>query len=125
MKGSIKDVTIKQATAEDIRFFYPDGAPHTSYSWIASYRGQPACLAGLIVSRHGCCAFSEVLPGIDAPKRTIWLTAMALLENIKALGLPMYAACELHDKMAQKFVSRLGFTHYRSHREGELFTWQA
>lgn len=122
---SVKDVEIRQATADDIRLFYPNGAPRTVYAWIAFYKGVPACLAGLVVERGGCVAFSEVKPGIDAPKRTIWLAAKMLLEHIKALKLPMYAGCEISDKMAQKFVTRLGFKREREHQGMELFVWQA
>lgn len=124
MVGKIKDVEIRPATAEDIRLFYPDGPPRTSYSWIALYKGLPACLAGLIVERGGCIAYSEVKPDIAAPKLTVWRTAHALLAHICALKLPMYAACEFHDKMAQAFVMRLGFKHERKFQGSELFIWQ-
>lgn len=124
MNDEIKDVEIRQATADDMRHFCPDGPPHSSYAWIAFYKGEPACLAGLTINRYGCCAFSDVKPGIKAPARTIFLTAKVLMEHIKALNIPMYATCDLRDKMAQKFVSRLGFKHQRTHHDLEVFTWR-
>lgn len=124
MSAKIKDVEIRQATAQDIRDFYSFDCPRTSYVWVALYKGIPACIAGLTIGRGGCVAFSEVKAGIDAPKRTIWLTAVALMEHIRSLKLPMYAACEFHDKMAQKFVRKLGFIRQRNLQGAELFVWQ-
>lgn len=124
MSAEIKDVEIRVATADDIRLFYPAGPPRTSYSWIASYKGTPACLAGLIIEKGGCIAYSEIKHGIDAPKLTIWKTAVALMQHIRALDLPMYAACETYDKMAQAFVERLGFKRERNFQGMELFKCQ-
>lgn len=124
MTGNIKDVEIRAATAQDMLLFYPEGSPRTTYSWVAYYRGIPACLAGLIVERGGCIAYSEIREGIKSPKITIWRTAKALLSHIKALGLPMYAACDLVDISAQAFVKRLGFSSEREYQGMELFTWQ-
>lgn len=125
MTDKIKDVEIRVATADDARLFYPDGCPRSCYGWIASYKGEPACFAGLIIERGGCVAFSEIKPGITAPRMTIWRTALVLLEHIKALNLPMYAGCDLQDKMAHKFVQMLGFIRQREFQEMELFLWQA
>lgn len=124
MTDNIKNVTIRRASAEDIRYFYPDGAPRTSHAWLALYKNQPACLAGLTVERGGCVAYSEILPGIVAPKATIWRTARALMEHIKSLNLPMYAACDPVNISAQKFVERLGFKHERLFQDMELYVWQ-
>lgn len=120
MTDRIKDVEIKMATAEDIKLFYPGGPPRTSYSWVAFYKGSPACLAGLVLDRGGYIAYSEMKKN-GASKLTIWRTAKALLARIKALRLPMYAACEMSDKMAQAFVARLGFDHEREFQGLELF----
>lgn len=107
-----------------MRHFYPKGSPRTAYSWVAFYKGAPACLAGLIVEKGGCIAFSEIKEGIKAPKITIWRTARALMERIKGLNLPMYAACDFNDKMAHEFVKRLGFSRERNFQGSELFKWQ-
>lgn len=109
MTNDIKDVEIRQATADDIKLFYPDGPPRTSYSWLALYRGKPACLAGIIMERGGCIAYSEILPDCDAPKITIWRTARALLDLIKSVGVPVYAMCDPENVGTNKFVERLGF----------------
>jgi hypothetical protein len=124
MKNSIKDVQIRKASAEDIRIFYPAGSPRTSYAWIAFYKGIPACLAGLIVEKGGCIAFSEIKPGIDAPKMKVWRAARILMAHIESLGLPMFAACEPTDKSARRFVERLGFAYKKNYQGKELFIWQ-
>lgn len=122
LNSKIKDVVIRQATAEDMKLFFPDGSPRTSYSWLATYKGEPACLAGLILERGGCIAYSEMRE-VNAPKQTIWRTARALLELIVALGLPMHAACDVGNERTQAFVQRLGFTKERKFNDSELFSW--
>lgn len=119
---SIKDVEIKQATAADIAHFYPNGSPRTCYAWVAYYLGKPACLAGITVERGGCVAFSEILPNA-APKVTIWRAALALLDHIVSLKLPMVAGCEEMDARAQDFVKRLGFKRMNNMQGMEIFTW--
>ena len=121
---TVKDVEIRQATAEDIKLFYPDGPPRTAYSWIAFYKGEPACLCGLILERGGCVAYSEIKPGIKAPKVTIWKAAKKLFALIEQLKLPMYAGCEIYDMKAQAFVERLGFKYERTFQGMELYKCQ-
>lgn len=123
MTNNIKDVEIKRATREDIKLFYPDGPPRTSYSWLVLYKGVPACLAGVIMERGGCIAYSEMKEG-NYPKKAIWLTAKALLENIKSVGVPLYAICEKESARSQAFVERLGFHYKRIHDGKRLYLWQ-
>ncbi len=123
MSDKIKDVEIRQATAEDIKLFYPNGSPRTVYAWLALYKGVPACLAGLIIDRRASCvAFSEVKE-VDASKLTRWRTAQVLFAHIRALNMPMFAACEASDKNAQRFVERLGFKRYCPYKGAEIYTW--
>lgn len=125
MQHNIKDVEIRQASLDDIKLFYPDGSPRTAYSWLALYKGVPACLAGLIVHRSGCIAFSEIAPGIDAPRMTIWRTAKVLFSLIEQLKLPMQAACDIGDTAAHRFVEALGFIAAKRRLQGmEMFLWQ-
>ncbi len=120
MINNIKDVEIRQATADDIKLFYPDGPPRTTYSWLALYKGKPACLAGLIMERGGCIAYSE-MKDCDAPKMTIWRTARALLDLIKSVGVPMYAACDPENLRTNQFVERLGFEYKRPYHGTRLY----
>lgn len=123
MSNKIKDVEIYQATADDIRTFFPNGAPRTAYSWVATYKGKPACLAGITLEKGGTLVFTEILPDIGAPKMTVWRTAKALLECIRSVGLPMYTACQESNLDAQAFVQRLGFTHKYPARGLEYYAW--
>lgn len=124
MDKPIKDVEIRRATSQDVALFYGEECPRTCYAWIAFYKGKAACVAGLTVDRRaGCIAFSEIKPDINAPKITIWRTAKQLSDKIVQLGFPMYAACDLSDKMAQEFVKRLGFIRQRNYQGMELFVW--
>lgn len=123
MTDKIKDVEIRRASREDIKLFYPNGF-RTCYAWIAFYKGKPGCLAGVIVERGGYIAFSDVAKDIQAPKITIWRTARVLFDHIKSLKLPLYAACEFSDNMAQEFLKRLGFRYIMPYQQTELFKWQ-
>lgn len=124
MNNKIKDVEIYQATAEDLFMFFPKGPPRTAYSWVAKYKGKPVCLAGITLEKAGTLVYSEIMPDVDAPKMTVWRTAKALLECIRSVGLPMYAACQSDNFDAQAFVQRLGFTHKYPARGMEYFAWQ-
>jgi len=124
----IKDVEIVKATAENIRYFYPDGCPRTCYGWIAYYKGQPACFAGVTVERGGYVAFCDLKPDINAPKQTIWRAAKIMFENMRSLNLPMMAIyCEPHkQRQGQKFVERLGFRYSHTYDGMEIYKclWQ-
>ena len=122
MTNSIKDVEIRQASAADIKLFYPDGPPRTTYSWVALYKGIPSCLAGLIVERGGCIAYMELKPG-NYPNVTMGRTALALMKHIENIGLPMFAMCDPANEKAQAFVTHLGFNRQRAYEGVELFKW--
>ena len=119
MLADIKDVEIRPATAADLREFYGVDSPRTSYSWIATYKGIPACVAGLVIEQGGCIAYSHMKP-VGAPKMTIWRTARALLAHIEGLGLPMVAQC---DDAAGAFLTRLGFKRWHNLQGTEIFSW--
>lgn len=121
MTDNIKDVEIRSATVEDIKLFYPDGPPRTAYSWLALYKGIPACLAGLIMERGGCIAYSEMKEG-NYPKKAIYRTARALFERIKSIGVPIHTVCENNERN-RAFIERLGFIFKRMHDGKELYIW--
>jgi hypothetical protein len=120
----IRDVEIKPATAQSIREFYPDGAPQSCYGWIATYKGKAACFAGFTVSRGGYMAFCDIKQN-DAPKLTIWRTARAMFEKMKAMGVPMMAIyCDPENqKRGQAFVRRLGFKYIGMCNGAEIFSF--
>lgn len=122
MTNDIKDVEIRAATLEDIKLFYPDGPPRTTYSWLATYKGKPACLAGLIVERGGCIAYSEMKDG-DYPKKAIVRTAHALMQHIRSVGVPILAACKPDHESSNKFVKKLGFNYKHIHDGKRLYIW--
>jgi len=118
MDREIKDVEIKKATAEDIKFFYPEGSPRTCYAWIAFYRGMPACLAGVIMETGQYpVPFSDVLPN-KAPKMTVYRTAIALFELIKSLKLPLFTGTE---GCKSKFLESLGFVYIGERQGWEMY----
>jgi hypothetical protein len=118
----IKDVEIRRATADDIRLFYPEGSPLTCYAWIALYKGQPACLAGVTLQKRAMCvAFCDMKPDINAPKITIWRAAKVMFGEMKKLGLPMVAVYCEPSPAGQAFVKRLGFEYLYTRDGQEVF----
>jgi len=117
----IKDVEIRQATAEDIKTFYPDGSPRTCYAWVALYRGLPVCIAGLIIQRTGAIIFSDMLPH-GAPKRTAWLVIRELYARIVALGIPFYTAIECDNERSRRLFKHLGMVYLRTVSGEEVYT---
>lgn len=114
----MQDVEIRVATAADVREFYPDGPPRTVHAWLASYKGKPACLAGVILDRNGAVAFSDLKSGIIAPKITIWKTAVTLLKLIQGLQLPVITGVE---GKRSKFLERLGFEPTRRNGPWQMY----
>lgn len=121
----IKDVEIRQATAESIKEFYSEGCPRTCYGWIAYYKGKAACFAGVTMERHGAVAFCDIKEN-DAPKLTVWRTAKIMFANIKALGLPMMAIyCEPENqRRGQAFIRKLGFKYSHTFHGMEIYKCQ-
>jgi hypothetical protein len=113
----IKDVDIKKATDEDIRIFYPDGSPFTIQAWVASYKGTPTCLAGVIYEKTRFVPFSDVIPN-DAPKMTVWRTVLELWGLIKGLELPLTTGVQCKKS---EFLERLGFKHIGSAQGWEMY----
>lgn len=103
----IKNVDIRQATAEDIKLFYPNGSPYTCYAFLASYQGKPAALAGLIIKRTGAVIFSDMLPH-GASKRTAWLAIKELYGRIVQLDIPFYTAVEGCEERSKMLFKHLG-----------------
>lgn len=122
----IKDVRIEQATSESIKAFYSEGCPHTCYGWIAYYKDQPACFAGVTLDKSGAIAFCDIKEN-DAPKMTVWRTAKAMFENIKSIGLPMIAPyCDPENQRSgQSFVKHLGFEYAYTYNGMEVFKCQS
>lgn len=112
----IENVEIRQASAEDIKLFYPNGSPYTVQAWLALYKGEPACLAGIIIQRGQIVPFSDVKPDIDAPKMTVYRTAKELFRLIKSLNLTLTTGTE---GCRSKFLEKLGFKHI-----GPLNGWE-
>lgn len=113
----IKDVQIRKADAEDIRLFFPEGSPYTIYAWIAFYKGEAACLAGVIMKRGQAIPFADVKPN-TASKRTTWMAAKELLEQIKTLELPLVTATEC---ARSPFLEKLGFKHLGHNQGWEMY----
>ena len=113
----IQDVEIRQATLDDIKLFYAEGPPFTVQAWLASYKGQPACLAGVIIRRGMMTPFCDIKPN-DAPKMTIWRTAKELFRLIKSLNLPLITGTE---NCKSKFLESLGFRHIGQNNGWEMY----
>lgn len=114
----IEHVEIRKATAEDIKLFYPDGPPYTAEAWLASYKGVPACLAGIAIRPGQIVPFCDLKDNINAPKITIWRTAKELFRLIKSLNLPLTTGVECH---RSRFLEKLGFKHIGPNQGWEMY----
>lgn len=112
---------IRPAMAGDLPHFFEAPPQQTIRAWVVDYKGKPACLAGVCrLNRYTVLAFSEIAPGVDAPKLTVWRTALKLFEHIKNTGLDVIADPDCNIEGAARFLKRLGF-----HEVGEgLYKWE-
>jgi hypothetical protein len=104
------DVEIRRATQEDLDAFYGKAVRPSCKAWIAFWKGEAACVAGISLERVGPVAFSDVKPGIDAPTITIWRTAKAMLDEMRERKLPLIVGLERCKPNSAKFLRSLGFT---------------
>ena len=103
------NVEIRRATADDITAFYGVPSRSSCLAWIALWKGQPACLAGISFEGFGMVGFSMMKEGIDAPPITIWRTAKIMLGFIKEKGFPLFAKANDCKHNSAKFLESLGF----------------
>ncbi len=120
MKNS--EVIIRPLNMRDIKEFYPDKKPERAVrGWAAEYDGRLACIAGVTrVNPYDLLAFSDVMQGIQAPRLTVWRTAVKLFGNIKSLGLDVIADPNCNIGRAPEFLKRLGFYEIN----GGLYKWE-
>ena len=113
------DVLIRRASKEDLEAFYGKAARPSCKAWIAFYKGEPACVAGIALERIGPVAFSDVKPGVDAPPITIWRTAKKMLDEMRERKLPLIVGINKCKPNSEKFLRSLGFVALGEHG-GEL-----
>lgn len=113
------DVVIRRATKEDLETFYGRMNRPSCKAWIAFWKGEPACVAGIALERIGPVAFSDMKPGIGAPAITIWRTAKTMLDEMMRRELPLVVALNKCSPHSYRFLRSLGFV-LMDDRDGEL-----
>lgn len=113
------NITVRYATKEDVDAFHrmhesiPDhGHTHTLENtiraWVVEKDGELACIAGVIFGKGYVEAFSDMMPGLKASKRTIYKYAKILANNIKGLNIPVIALAK-ENPDSSKFLMSMGF----------------
>ena len=105
-------VVIRPATKDDIEEFIGH-IDQTVRAWVVEYKGKKVALAGTVrISPFASLAFSH-LRETDAPKITIYRTALKLFEKIKTTGTVILADPNENipeiAKGAPAFLKSLGF----------------
>lgn len=113
------DVEIRRASREDLEAFYGRETRPSCKAWIAFYKGEPACIAGIALERVGPVAFSDVKPDVNAPTITIWRAAKAMLDEMKERKLPLIVGINRLKPNSYKFLCSLGFVAL-GEQDGEL-----
>lgn len=113
------DVIIRRATKEDLEAFYGRENRPSCKAWIAFWKGEAACVAGIALERIGPVAFSDVKPGINAPTITIWRTAKVMLEEMRKREVPLIVGVNKCVPNSYRFLKSLGFV-LLDDRDGEL-----
>lgn len=99
-------ITIRGATQDDVRAFYPAGLGRSVRAWVAEVDGDVRAIAGVLPTPDYLLVFSDMKAGADLPKLTIWRGALRLMERIAALNLPLLA---VETNCSGPFLQRLGF----------------
>ncbi len=112
---------IRPATKEDIEEFLGP-IDQTVRAWVVEYKGGKVALAGTVrISPFASLAFSNIRE-TDAPKITVYRTALKLFEKIKTTGSVIIADPNENEpaiaKGAPAFLKSLGF-----HEIDGVFRW--
>lgn len=119
------NIEIRPITSQDILAFYGHGLRETVRGWSVYLDGELAAICGITIGHGIMVAFSEVKPGLEVPKITIWRTANDLMDRIKTLGYKrFFAVASPSIPGAPAFLERLGFIHVESSVRGEVFKWE-
>lgn len=112
-------IELRPLTKEDIEIFHEhaetNNIPHinpyarTIRGWAIEEHGRLVCIAGVTIGDDYVEAFSDIMPGIQSSKRTIWKYAKMLADNIKALGLDPIAVAKADWPNSGKFLESVGF----------------
>lgn len=108
----MNEPTIRPATQADIEDFIGP-LDQTVRAWVVEYKGEKVALAGTVrISPFASLAFSHIRE-TDAPKITIYRTAVKLFEKIKTTGSVIIADPNENEPAiasgAPAFLKSLGF----------------
>lgn len=112
-------IEVRPITRADVQAFHEravaagstklDPFERTMRGWAIDKDGETVCIAGLIFDKTYIEAFSDFLPNIDAPKRTIWRYGRILAQKIRDLNLPAIAIAKEDWPNSGKFLESVGF----------------
>jgi len=103
------DVEVRRADSADLIAFYGKLPAVSCKAWVARWKGETVCCAGVAYEDIGPVAFSDMKPGIKAPPIKIWRTAKYLLEEMRASGLPLIVELNRRKHNSEEFLKSLGF----------------
>jgi len=103
------DVEVRRADSADLEAFYGRDVRPSVKAWIALWRGEPSCIAGIAFEEAGFVAFCDVRPGLKASPIKIWRTAKYILDEMLGKGLPLITQLNTSIDKSEKFLQSLGF----------------
>jgi len=118
---------MRPATSADYAAFYGRMPELTTRAMVVIKDGEIACIAGVSIGKTFIEAFSDMKPGVQAPKRTIWRYARLLRDFIASLRLPVIALCDPGKPLSGKFLESLGFVcagEFNNYKAYRLTQWQ-
>lgn len=119
------DVVIRPLKYKDLVEFYERSLGRHSEGWAVEYKGELAAVVGVTIYPTIVVAWSEIKPGIRAPKRTVLKAAKIMMDKIIGLGYPvLYAVANPELTTAPMLLARLGWDHIETSARGKVFKWE-
>lgn len=118
------DLEITPATEQDIVTFYGRKCADTIKAWAFTWRGELVAIAGFARDHAGFTLFSDVMPGLEAPRKLRWLAIQHFMHLVDESKIPFYSAPSNELPNACKLLKRLGFVDTGRTHEGYKIYWR-
>lgn len=113
-------IEIRPATAADLEAFYGQRPQQTVKAVAVFQDGDLAAIAGVTIEPGFLVAFSDIKPGVTAPKMTYWRVAKEVMKFIG--NRPVVAGPSANHPNAARLLTKLGFVRIES-EHGEVYQW--
>lgn len=111
---------VRAAKAADIEAWHGKSLQHTVRAWVAEEDGEVIGMAGYYLPGGPPIVFSDMREGMKRHRKAILKEARRVMSEVRQ---PMFAMASQKEDGSERFLQWLGFVHYKTTPEGEVYLW--